>query len=140
MPHASPPSLLRKHGLRNTQARRLVLETFAQVKRPASAREIHASILRRKSAIDRVTVYRVLSKLESLHVLHRHPCEGTYSLCTLPERGGHHGFLHCSRCGSVEEFVYSALCSQEDRIARAAGFMPADHVTEIVGTCHQCRS
>jgi len=131
-------SILKDNGLRDTQPRRLVADALGRLKRPATPQDIELWIAKHGATVNTVTVYRILSLFEQLHVVHRHPCSGEYSLCSLPDRTGHHGFLHCSRCHVVEEFVDESLCREEDRIARRAGFRPHDHVSEILGTCSRC--
>ena len=130
--------LLRQHNLRDTQPRRMVIMALQHGKRAISASALQKRIAAKGEAINVVTVYRVLAVLESLHIVHRHPCNGRYSLCSIPERRGHHGFLHCTSCGRVEEFCDADLCRMEDRIARASRFRPTAHVSEIVGECHSC--
>jgi Fe2+ or Zn2+ uptake regulation protein len=131
---------LKSKGLRDTQPRRLVIEALARIRSAASPAEIHDSIDKKGAAINLVTVYRVLEVLREKHLIHQHPCDGRYSLCSMPDASGHHGFLHCSSCGKTEEFVNAALCRMEDAIARKAKFRPSEHVSELIGTCHSCSS
>ena len=131
--------LLKKNGLRDTQSRRMVLEALRKSKHAASPYDLQKDIARRGGAINTVTVYRILRVLEELGLAHRHPCDGRYVLCTLPERKGHHGFLHCVRCGDIEEFSSRSLCWAENRVARVARFRPSEHVSEILGMCRACQ-
>ena len=129
---------LKEHGLRDTQPRRLVIDALSHLDKPVSPQEIHQWILARRHTVNLVTIYRALETLENIMLIHRHPCDGNYSLCSLPDTKGHHGFLHCHACGQVEEFVNAELCRMEDSIAASAQFQPHDHVTEIMGTCKSC--
>jgi Fur family ferric uptake transcriptional regulator len=131
-------SLLRTKGFRDTQPRRLVLKVLHRLRRATTPAEIEECVRAEGDTINLVTVYRVLEVLLELGIAHRHPCSGKVALCTLPSADGHHGFLHCSRCGDTEEFMSPELCAVEDRIARSAGFKAKDHVSEIVGTCRSC--
>jgi Fur family ferric uptake transcriptional regulator len=130
-------ALLSNAGLRSTKPRRLVLEVFA-AGAAFSPAALYAILGKRKVSMSLVTVYRVLEQFLQKGIVHRHPCDGSYSLCTMPGVEGHHGFLHCGSCQSVEEFVNPELCRSEDRIAREKGFSPAQHVSEILGTCARC--
>lgn len=132
--------LLKLHGLRDTQARRLVVEALRRQKKAMSAQEIRKAVSARGSAINAVTVYRVLEVLERLKVVHRHPCSGNLTLCTMPDQAGHHGFLHCSSCHEVEEFASPRLCEVENEVAREKHFLPHQHVCEIIGICSRCVS
>lgn len=129
---------LKEKGLRDTQPRRLVLNALAHSKRAVSPYDLQKKIAKSGNAINTVTVYRVLAMLEELELVHRHPCNGLFSLCSMPDTKGHHGFLHCNSCGKTEEFSNADLCKIEDKIAGSAKFRPSAHVSEIVGTCSSC--
>lgn len=129
--------MLKASGLRDTQPRRLVIEALAHLNAVSPA-AIEAWVRKKGATVNTVTVYRVLSLLERLDLVHRHPCNGEYSLCSLPGQRGHHGFLHCTSCGTVEEFLNHDLCVIENKIARSRSFRPSGHVSEIIGTCRSC--
>ena len=137
---SSIASLLKQHGLRDTQARRMVVHALEALQKPVSAYEIQKWILAQGDTVSTVTVYRIIEMLQVLNVVHRHPCSGQVSLCSLPDQKGHHGFLHCQSCGSVQEFSDALLCRAEDSVARKAKFQPLKHVSEIIGLCQCCVS
>lgn len=130
-------SLLRKNGYRDTQPRRLVLEAMSALKEPASPYDIQKKI-GRKAHVSTVTVYRVTEMLESLGLVHRHPCSGKLSLCEHPGESGLHGYLHCHDCGSSEEFCSAELGDVTRMHARRKGFAAESPLLEIVGTCRGC--
>lgn len=132
------PAILQAHGLRDTQSRRLVIETLAQSPTPISQKEIHVCIVKQGSTTNLVTVYRILETFEELGIVHRHPATGGFTLCSLQDHEGHHGFLSCEKCGTVSEFADAKLCVEENRIAKQAGFTPKHHISEIVGLCSHC--
>ena len=132
-------SLLKKCNLRDTQPRRLVLKALMEMKKPASHKEIHEWIESQDAAINLVTVYRTLETFEEKGLLHKHPSSGGVILCSLEHKDGHHSFLSCEECGKVEEFCHKSLCSQEDQIAKKAGFSPRHYMSEIIGVCSQCQ-
>lgn len=134
-----PQSILKKCNLRDTQPRRLVLKALMHMNKPASHKEIHVWIQSQDAAVNLVTVYRTLETFEERGVIHRHPSSGNIMLCSMSEEAGHHGFLSCESCGKVEEFCDKDLCSQENRIAKKAGFTPKHHVSEIIGVCSTCQ-
>ncbi len=130
--------LLEKHGLRDTQTRRSVLQALSAAKKPLSPADIRQWIVKRGNVINTVTVYRILEVLTKLGAVHRHPYNGLFTLCTMPDTPGHHGFLHCDDCGKTEEFHDARLCHIENVIARQSGYKPSSHVSEIRGTCARC--
>ena len=130
--------ILARHGLRDTQTRRSVLQALAAARKPLSPAEIRASIVKRGNAINVVTVYRILDVFVKLGTIHRHPYQSLFRLCTLPDTPGHHGFLHCDDCGKTEEFHDERLCHIENDIAKQCGYAPKTHISEIRGTCSHC--
>ena len=130
--------VLRAHKLRDTLPRRLTLSALHDLHAPADCKTVLARIRRRQKAVNLVTVYRMLDRFETLGIVHKHPSSGKYTLCSLPDAKGHHGFLSCRKCGRVKEFADSDLCKKEDRIAQRAGFLSESHVSDIVGLCSSC--
>lgn len=131
---------MRAAGLKDTLARRSVIEILAARRESASPADIAEAAKRRKKPVNLVTVYRILEVMEGAGVVHRHPCSGRFALCQLDSTAGHHGFLHCHDCGHSEEFLNEDLCRLEKNIAAKAGFASQSHVAEIIGTCRDCRS
>ena len=135
---ASFRALLKEHGLKDTQSRRAVLQALQRLQKPASPYDIQRWIHTKGGTINTVTVYRIIEAFERIGLVHRHPCDGHLSLCSIPEKKGHHGFLHCTSCGTTQEFHDEALCKAEERIARALKFRSSTHVSEILGICAAC--
>jgi Fe2+ or Zn2+ uptake regulation protein len=133
-------AVLKEQGLRDTQPRRLVVDALRKINRPASPQEIQKWVSSRGNAVNGVTVYRIIAMLEKLRLVHRHPCSGDLTLCSMPDVRGHHGFLHCSLCGEVQEFADADLCAAENTVAAKAGFLPHQHISEIIGICGGCQS
>ncbi len=132
-------SVIQKFGLKDTQPRRLVFDALRQSKKSVSPHDVLVWLGKRKTPVNIVTIYRVLDAFEKASIVHRHPCNGHFSLCSIPDQNGHHGFLHCSTCDSITEFADERLCAVENAIAREAKFMPNSHVSEVVGVCSFCR-
>ncbi len=130
--------VLRKAGLRDTQSRRMVVEALRKAGKPLSPLAIRKAIATKGQAINQVTVYRILEVLEEHKMLHRHPCSGDVTFCTMPGQTGHHGFLHCVSCGKVDEFASEELCRAEGEVAKRAGFTAHNHVSELIGICAKC--
>ncbi|MBM3231497.1 transcriptional repressor [Candidatus Peregrinibacteria bacterium] len=130
------PSLLRSRGLRATEPRKQVIAALSCGSVPRSPQEIFEAV---EGAVNLVTVYRMLEDMEKAGLVHRHHPTGKFVLCPMPEQKGHHGFLHCVRCGKTEEFMEPALCKIENTIAKRAGFTPVSHLSAIDGHCAACR-
>lgn len=132
--------LIKSLNLHDTQPRRLILDTLMMSKKPITHREIYERIKKKKAAVNLITVYRTLKTFEKLGIIHKHPSSGGFTLCSMPNIEGHHGFLSCRSCGRVEEFSDKKLCHEENRIAKAAGFRASHHISEIIGQCSRCCS
>lgn len=131
-------SLFKEHGLKETESRRMVVQTLLDAGVPLSATDIHTRMEETGAVSNLVTVYRILETLRHHHIVHRHP-SGLFFVCSLPGTKGHHGYLHCHSCGKIEEFSDSKLCAIENDIATKANFRPTHHMSEISGTCAQCQ-
>jgi Fur family transcriptional regulator, ferric uptake regulator len=129
---------LKEHGLKNTRQRRLVLEAMDRIGKPTSPYDIREHIVTTGGSVNVVTVYRIIENFEGIGIAHRHPCDGHYALCSMPQESGHHGFLHCVSCGRTQEFSDEGVCRLTQRIARHSNFRVASHVNEIIGTCASC--
>lgn len=136
---ADAHAILQMFNLRDTQPRRLVLKALMNMQKPASHKEIHEWIKKQDAATNLVTVYRTLEIFEEIGIIHHHSRSGGIMLCSISEKTGHHGFLSCEQCGKVEEFCNKNLCSQEDQIAKEAGFKPRNRMSEITGLCAKCQ-
>jgi len=129
---------LRRYQLRNTLPRRVVLQALSRMRKPASPQTLRQWTAAHHTALNIVTIYRVLEAFASAGIIHQQPHTGNVLLCTLSANAGHHGLLSCQRCGDVQEFHNPALCILENRIARKVGFTPKSHVSEMLGTCAAC--
>jgi Fe2+ or Zn2+ uptake regulation protein len=130
--------LLQKSGLKDTLPRRLVFGALQNIGKTVSPYDVQRWLMKKSKEVNIVTIYRVFEAFEKAHIVHRHPCNGHFSLCSIPDLKGHHGFLHCSDCDSITEFVDERLCAIENAISLEARFHPETHVSEVVGVCSSC--
>lgn len=130
-------TLLRRHKLRKTHAKRVVLSALSSCSVPLQQKDIRTWAEKNNESINLVTIYRVLEQFEKMHIVHRSQ-NGGFTLCSVQDHGHHHVLLSCSNCGTIEERTDSELCRQENRIAKDAGFVPKHHVSEILGLCRSC--
>ncbi len=131
---------LHRLGYRETEPRRLVIATLRRARTPLSPYDIEKRITRDGGAIRASTVYRTLELLEEHGFVHRTPFRGGFLLCELSGNPHHHGFFHCTRCGSICEFADKALCHSVRRLAAQRRFRVEGHTAEITGLCTSCFS
>lgn len=129
--------ILSEHNLKNTHARRIVLQALSSASVPLQQKDILAWAKQHGETINLVSIYRILEQFVETDIIHR-TASGGYTLCTKPKDGHHHVLLSCSDCGSVTECADSKICEQEKRIAEHEGFTPKHHVSEIIGLCSSC--
>jgi len=121
-----------------TRSRRALLELIETHPRPLAPRELHRELRQRGISIDRVSVYRNVSALLELGLLHRvlgstavRPCAGREPRC-------HHAVV-CNGCGSAREFHSRPLERALAEVRRATGFSIQEHLIEFRGLCATCR-
>ncbi len=91
------------------------------------------------------SIYRNLTKLEELGVVHRVVTAGDFAHYELAEdlTEHHHHHVVCSRCGAVEDFEASvkleeAVRDASRRVVRRTGFRIERHVIDLIGVCTNC--
>lgn len=131
-------AILRKHNLRDTETRRMVVEALRQLRKPASISELATWIKRHHRAISQTTIYRIIDLLERLGIVHRLSCMGRLILCTDPSQRGAHALVHCHGCDSSQEFCSKSLQQTVLREAKAHGLKQPHALIELAGVCVSC--
>jgi Fur family ferric uptake transcriptional regulator len=124
--------LLKQHGLRVTEARLIVLETFL---RSGRIFDHHTLLAACGGRVDRVTLYRTLHVFHLHELLYKVPSATGVMQYGLRRLGsGHHLHLVCGVCGKVIPI---------DSVAMPAMRLPPGFKAETVemivgGTCPEC--
>jgi Fe2+ or Zn2+ uptake regulation protein len=129
---------LRRGGGRITRARRALLELIERSARPLGPRELQSLLAGEGVRMDRVSVYRNLSALLELGLLHRVVGSSAVRPCAESEERCHHAIV-CSQCGSVREFHSGALERALSEVRRATRYRVQGHVLELRGLCERCQ-
>ena len=132
---------LRRQGGRITRARRALLHLIESSPRPLGPRELHRELRRAGVRVDRVSVYRNVSALLELGLLHRVLGTTAVRPCAEGERPArcHHAIV-CTSCGSAREFHSVALERALGDVRRATRYRVLGHLLELRGLCESCRS
>jgi Fur family ferric uptake transcriptional regulator len=131
---------LRGAGQRFTRNREALLGVLAAARRPLTIHEIVAS----DTSLAMSTVYRNLTVLEEIGVVHRVVTSGDFAHYELAEDlTEHHHHLVCSNCGAVDDVKASPKLEQCVRdaardIARRTGFHTERHLLDLIGRCSRC--
>jgi Fe2+ or Zn2+ uptake regulation protein len=129
---------VRQHGLRITRQRAIILQALCELKRHASAEEVHDRVTLHRRDVDLSTVYRTLETLHNLGILSQtdlgHGCS-EYEI--VGEEPHHH--LVCQHCGRMIELDDAYLATVAESIRQDFGFDPTSTHFAIFGICQACR-
>lgn len=128
----------RRHGLRMTRQRRVILRALCELQGHASAERIHETIAKCDDDVDLSTVYRTLERLRDLRILSQTDLgRGCAEFEVVAEQPHHH--LVCQHCGCVIDLDHGYLAPMAETIRRDLCFEPVlDHFA-IFGLCRACQ-
>ncbi|MDD2680786.1 MAG: Fur family transcriptional regulator [Patescibacteria group bacterium] len=130
-------SLLSKQGIRLSLSRRAVLTVLAKARRPLSAADILKAKIIIQENVNRATVYRALSFLETTGIVELLYLAGDERLYHL--NLNHHHHLICTSCQKIEAVhICNQLSVQENEIQASTGFKVQRHILEFYGLCRDC--
>ena len=126
---------LKNNGLKATLPRLKILEIFQKgQQRHMSAEDVFRHLLSDNADIGLATVYRVLTQFEQAGLLSRNHFESGKAVYELNE-GQHHDHMVCLDCGKVEEFYDAQIEQRQQDVAKAKGFVIADHALSLYAHC-----
>jgi Fur family ferric uptake transcriptional regulator len=130
---------LQAHGLKNSQQRELILDTFLSMPPHLSAEELHRQVSETDAGIGLSTVYRTLRLFcEAGLAKQRHFLEGR-SCFEQAFDTRHHDHLICEGCGTIVEFECAEIEALQEQVANERGFTLTRHRLELFGLCPDCR-
>lgn len=137
-------SLLRaymdKKGLRSTDQRRLIIETFFRSDNHVSIEELLARVRTKDPRVGYATVYRTLKLLAECGVANERRFGDGLTRYELADDASHHDHLICLECGDITEFEEPKIEELQERVARKYGFSVRSHKHELYGTCARCQA
>ena len=123
---------------RLTENRRQVLELLLAEHRPAGAYDILARFDWKGRRPAPAQIYRALSFLETMGLVHRIASRNAYVACSGPGEGHGTVFLVCEQCGMVAEPDAANLARSVNELADTLGFARRTHTLEVMGRCPEC--
>lgn len=132
---------LREQGLRLTEGRRAILQVLFSARQPLSLPEIEqaAGAIAKKKP-DYATVFRLLTLLEELGVVHKVNVHKTCSYFELHRPGQHYDHLICETCGKVALLELPCPVREtETYIRQHFGYTQLHHSLEFFGLCPDCQ-
>ncbi len=136
-------SLLHEHmarkGLRSTDQRKLIVETFFQVPNHISIEELLAEVRQHDARVGYATVYRTLKLLAECGVAYERRFGDGLTRYELADDASHHDHLICLQCAKIIEFEEPAIETLQESIATRHGFVLKSHKHEMYGICSECQ-
>jgi Fur family ferric uptake transcriptional regulator len=129
-----------KRGLRSTDQRRLIVETFFKAPNHVSIEELLAQVRAQDSRVGYATVYRTLKLLTECGVAFERKFGDGLTRYELADDASHHDHLICLECGKIIEFEEPKIEELQEKIASRHGFVVKSHKHEMYGTCPECQA
>jgi Fur family ferric uptake transcriptional regulator len=128
---------VRKHQLKSTQQRDVIVDLFLRSTGHISIDDLLAKVRRRNPKVGYATVYRTLKLLtEAGLAAARQFGDGQTRFEVMGEHHGHHDHLICVQCGLILEFENDTIEQLQDEMAtRLGGFKLVRHKLELYGLC-----
>ena len=128
-----------KKGLRSTDQRRLIVETFFRAPNHVSIEELLASVRAQDPKVGYATVYRTLKLLAECGVAFERRFGDGLTRYELADDHSHHDHLICVECGDITEFEEPRIETLQEEIAEQHGFELRSHKHEMYGVCPKCQ-
>lgn len=128
-------------GHKLTTTRTLVTEAIEKSPKALNAYEIANLINKNGKEIDTVSVYRTLSLLSSLNLVHK-TSEGKFIACQefecLDKSHCHHQFV-CTSCGKIKEIHINDKSFIEKLNKKFLNIFISSHSFQFSGLCEECK-
>ncbi len=131
-------SHMAKKGLRSTDQRRLIVETFFKSPNHVSIEELLAQVRAQDPRVGYATVYRTLKLLTECGVAHERRFGDGLARYELADEASHHDHLICLECGKIVEFEEPRIEKLQDEVGKSHGFELRSHKHELYGICPDC--
>lgn len=129
-----------KRGLRSTDQRRLIVETFFHAPNHVSIEELLAQVRAQDPKVGYATVYRTLKLLTECGVANERRFGGDgLTRYELADDSSHHDHLICVECGAITEFEEPKIEALQEEVATRYGFDLVSHKHEMYGICPSCQ-
>jgi Fur family ferric uptake transcriptional regulator len=128
-----------KKGLRSTDQRRLIVDTFFHAQNHVSIEDLLALVRKHDPRVGYATVYRTLKLLTECGVAYERRFGDGLTRYELADDTTHHDHLICLECGDITEFEEPRIEAIQEEIAARYGFELRSHKHEMYGICPKCR-
>ncbi len=133
---ATLESYMAEHGLRSTEQRRAIIDTFFQARRHITIDDLLALVKQEEPRVGYATVYRTLKMLVAASVANeRRFSDGLTRYEVADGDEAHHDHLICLDCGRIIEFEEPQIEQLQERLAERLGFQVQYHKHELYCVC-----
>ena len=137
-------AILQEHiqaaGLRRTNQRDLILETFLSTEGHLTSEDLYGLVHKQDDAIGLTTVYRTLKLLTEAGLAREVRFGDGKTYYEHHHDHEHHDHMICTSCGLVIEFFSPDIESLQDEMADKFGFRPTHHSLRMWGVCSDCQT
>lgn len=127
-----------KKGLRSTDQRKIIVETFFSSPHHISIEELLAQVRAQDPRVGYATVYRTLKLLTECGVALERRFGDGLARYELADEASHHDHLICLDCGKIVEFEEPRIEKLQDEVGGRYGFELRSHKHELYGICPDC--
>jgi len=127
-------------GLRSTDQRRVIVETFFRAPNHVSIEELLARVRAEEPRVGYATVYRTLKLMAESGIAYEREFGDGLTRYELADSHAHHDHLICDQCGGITEFEEPEIERLQEKVAVAHGFALRTHKHELYGTCPECQA
>jgi Fur family ferric uptake transcriptional regulator len=128
-----------KRGLRSTEQRRLIIDTFFDVHEHITIDSLLKLVRAVDGRVGYATVYRTMKLLSESGVVQEHKFGDGFTRYELSDEEAHHDHLVCLECGKIIEFEEPQIETLQEKIAKRHGFLVRAHKHEMYGICSDCQ-
>ncbi len=129
-----------KQGLRSTDQRRTIVETFLASGDHVSIEELLTRVRAQDPRVGYATVYRTLKLLAECGVANERQFGDGLTRYELADEHSHHDHLICTVCKGITEFEDDRVEEIQEEIAARHGFRLRSHKHELYGVCAACQA
>ncbi len=131
------PELFLSSGMKQTHARKEILDLLARENRPVTVSEILEHLKQQLCNTNKVTIYRTLESFVQKNIVARLEFqEGKYRY-ELARDDHHH--LICVQCSNIQDISDYAMEAFEKQIQKEKHFSVTRHTLEFYGICINCQ-
>lgn len=131
-------NLCQKHNAKLTPLRKALLCKLYENTKPQTAYELLRLMREQYPKMEAMSVYRILTFLETHHLVHRLNSCQAYAACNMPDTAHHAQLVVCEKCHHSEEIAMPSLAASIDSVLKQHAFCFSNKSFEILGICHNC--